>query len=206
MYEKYYKRILDVILSAFLLIVLLPLIVFLCIVLKLSIGREVFFVQKRIGYKEKEFLLFKYKSMTDQRDQNGVLLPDNVRLTRFGKFLRTTSLDELPQLLNVLKGDMSIIGPRPLLESYLPLYTQEQRRRHDVRPGIVGLAGVNGRNQQSWESKFAYDIFYVNNLSLYLDIEIFFKAIITVFCMNGVDESNETTASAFTGNNNKMGI
>lgn len=159
------------------------------------------FKQERPGLNEKIFTLYKFRSMTDERDENGELLPDSVRLTKFGKFLRSTSLDELPELFNILKGDMSIIGPRPLLVQYLPLYDEHQRRRHEVRPGLSGLAQVNGRNAISWEEKFNLDIEYVNNISFILDWKIIFLTIKKVFVREGISSDTSVTMEPFQGNN-----
>jgi len=159
------------------------------------------FKQERPGLNEKIFTLYKFRSMTDERDENGELLPDSVRLTKFGKFLRSTSLDELPELFNILKGDMSIIGPRPLLVQYLPLYDEHQRRRHEVRPGLSGLAQVNGRNAISWEEKFNLDVEYVDNISFILDWKIIFLTIKKVFVREGISSDTSVTMEPFQGNN-----
>ena len=158
-----------------------------------------FFKQQRPGKNEKIFTLYKFRTMTDARDENGNLLPDEVRLTAFGKMLRSTSLDELPELFNILKGDMSLIGPRPLLVKYLPLYNEEQRHRHDVRPGLTGLAQVNGRNAISWEKKFEYDVEYVRNLSFLLDCRILLQTVKAVFKREGISSATDATMEAFKG-------
>ena len=199
MYKRYFKRIVDVTLSMLALIMLSPLLIILFFTVRIMMGGHAIFTQQRIGYHENKFILYKFRSMKTAFDSNGELLSDDQRLTKFGRFLRRTSLDELPQLINIIIGDMSIIGPRPLLESYLPLYTSDEHRRHDVRPGLVGLAGVNGRNQQTWQSKFFYDIYYVDHISFSLDLKIFFLAIRTVLFMRGVNEESLATASQFTG-------
>lgn len=183
--------------------VLSPVFLIVAMLVKSRLGSPVIYKQQRPGYREKIFNIYKFRSMTDERDENGELLSDELRMGSFGKKLRATSLDELPQLWNIFKGDMSIIGPRPLLVSYLELYTPEQHRRHNVRPGLFGLAGVNGRNAQSWESKFRYDLEYVDNLSFRLDLEIFFRCIKTVLSHNGVSEEGTATASRFTGTEEK---
>lgn len=198
-YAKYIKRFIDIVISLLGLIILSPVMLVVAFLVGKKLGKPVIYKQQRPGYKEKIFWLYKFRSMSDARDEKGELLPDEIRLGEFGKKLRALSLDELPQLWNILKGDMSIIGPRPLLVSYLDRYSEEQHRRHDVRPGLFGLAGVNGRNAQSWESKFAYDIEYVDNISFKLDIQIFFKCIYTVLSRKGVAEEGRETASEFKG-------
>lgn len=198
-YAKYIKRFIDIVISLLGLIILSPVMLVVAVLVGKKLGKPVIYKQQRPGYKEKIFWLYKFRSMSDARDEKGKLLPDEIRLGEFGKKLRALSLDELPQLWNILKGDMSIIGPRPLLVSYLDRYSEEQHRRHDVRPGLFGLAGVNGRNAQSWESKFAYDIEYVDNISFKLDIQIFFKCIYTVLSRKGVAEEGRETASEFKG-------
>lgn len=200
-YIRFIKRLLDFILSFMGIILLSPVFLVTAILVSVKLGRPIIFKQRRPGLNEKIFTLYKFRTMTDEKDKYGELLPDEIRLTKLGRFLRSTSLDELPQLINILKGDISIIGPRPLLVSYLPLYNEEQRKRHDVRPGLVGLAGVKGRNAQSWEDKFNHDIEYVNNLSFKLDCKIFFLALYTVFNRNGVNQEGEATASTFLGDN-----
>lgn len=198
-YAKYVKRLLDILISSVGLILFWWLLILIWCIVRIKHGSPAIFVQERPGYHEKIFLLYKFRTMTNQRDQDGNLLPDEQRLTKFGKFLRSTSMDELPQLWNILKGDMSIIGPRPLLVSYLDRYTPEQHRRHDVRPGLFGLAGVNGRNAQSWESKFEYDLQYVENISFLLDVKIFIKCIFIVLGRKGVNEESVATASEYKG-------
>ena len=177
MYRKYIKRILDFILSLIALVILSPIILVIAILVRIELGSPVIFKQKRPGLNEKIFTLYKFRTMTDAKDENGNLLPDNIRLTKFGKILRSTSLDELPELFNILKGDMSIVGPRPLLVKYLPLYNKSQKHRHDVRPGFTGWAQCNGRNALSWEEKFDLDIYYVNHVSFFIDVKILFKTI-----------------------------
>lgn len=177
MYAKYIKRILDLILSLMALIVLMPLMIIIGILVRINLGSPIIFKQKRPGKNEKIFTLYKFRTMTDKRDIDGNLLPDEYRLTKFGKFLRSTSLDELPELINIIKGDMAIVGPRPLLVEYLPYYTEEEKHRHDVRPGLTGLAQVNGRNEISWEEKLKYDIEYIKEISFYSDLKIIFKTI-----------------------------
>lgn len=186
-----------------LVIILAPLIVSILIILTvmvfMKLGNPVLFCQVRPGLRGKPFRMFKLRTMVDKCDDEGVLLPDMARLTSFGRFLRSTSLDELPSLWNVLKGDMSLVGPRPLLVEYLPLYSKEQARRHDVRPGITGWAQVNGRNAISWEDKFKLDVWYVNNQTLWLDIKILFLTIKKVFKREGVSAEGEATMPKFTG-------
>ena len=176
MYAKYIKRILDLILSLMALIVLMPLMIIIGILVRINLGSPIIFKQKRPGKNEKIFTLYKFRTMTDKRDIDGNLLPDEYRLTKFGK-LRSTSLDELPELINIIKGDMAIVGPRPLLVEYLPYYTEEEKHRHDVRPGLTGLAQVNGRNTISWEEKLKYDTEYIKQISFYSDLKIIFKTI-----------------------------
>lgn len=172
MYRKYVKRILDIVISLCGIIVLSPVYLILAVLVRIKLGSPVIFKQERPGKDEKIFHLYKFRSMNDARNEKGELLPDEVRLTPFGKKLRSTSLDELPELVNILRGDMSLIGPRPLLVRYLPWYTEEERHRHDVRPGLTGLAQVNGRNALGWEERFAYDLEYVNRLSFGMDLKI----------------------------------
>ena len=198
-YEKYTKRALDMILSGGALVVLSPVLLVTAVLVRTKLGRPVIFCQPRPGKDGKIFNLYKFRSMTDQRDQEGNLLPDEVRLTKFGKLLRSTSLDELPELWNILRGDMSIVGPRPLLVKYLPLYNEEQRHRHDVLPGLTGWAQVNGRNSITWEDKFRHDLWYVNNISFALDLKILFLTVKKVFCREGISAENSATMEAFTG-------
>lgn len=186
MYAKYIKRILDFILSLIALIVLSPVLLVVAILVRIKLGSPIIFKQQRPGKDEKIFTLYKFRTMTDKKDENGNLLPDSERLTKFGKVLRSTSLDELPELVNILKGDMSIVGPRPLLVKYLPYYTEEERHRHDVRPGLTGLAQVSGRNTISWKEKFDKDIEYVNNISFFNDYSVIIKTVIAVFKHDGV--------------------
>ena len=202
MYQHCIKRIFDFILVFCTLAIIWP--IFLIITLWLYFanrGTGVFFLQNRPGKKGKFFKVIKYKTMTDERDENGNLLPDEKRLTKIGKFIRSTSIDELPQLINVLKGDMALIGPRPLLPQYLPLYSKEQARRHAVRPGITGWAQVNGRNAISWTKKFELDVWYVDHCSFLLDLKIIFLTIKKVFVREGISSDTSVTMEAFTGNN-----
>lgn len=197
MYGKVVKRLMDVIISGLSLIILSPVLLVLCVLVRVKLGSPVLFTQERPGKDEKIFKLYKFRSMTDARDEKGELLPDEVRLTKFGKLLRSTSLDELPELVNILKGDMSLIGPRPLLVRYLPYYTEEERHRHDVRPGLTGLAQVNGRNALGWEDRFSYDLQYVNNLSLGMDIKVFGMTVGKVLKRSGTLSGAEQTVADF---------
>lgn len=181
LYEKYFKRLLDIICSICALIILSPIILITFLLVYIKLGSPVLFKQERPGKNSKIFKLYKFRSMTDARDEDGKLLPDDIRLTKFGRLLRSTSLDELPELINILKGDMAIVGPRPLLVEYLPYYTKEERHRHDIRPGLTGLAQVNGRNTLTWEEKFAFDIEYVNSITFKKDVKILLKTIEKVF-------------------------
>lgn len=198
-YKKYGKRLLDLCISVPLCIVLSPIMGIIALLVAVKLGRPVLFTQNRPGYKEKIFKMYKFRSMTDERDSKGELLPDEVRLTSFGKRLRSTSLDELPELFNILKGDMSLVGPRPLLVQYLPLYNKSQRRRHNVKPGITGLAQINGRNSISWEEKFEYDVQYVETLSFRNDIDILFKTIFKVFRCEDIHSETSATMEDFMG-------
>lgn len=200
MYEKYFKRVIDFTLSLIALIVLSPILLVLVIVTAIAMKGNPFFTQQRPGKDEKIFRLIKFRTMTNERDENGEFLPDDVRLNKFGKFLRSTSLDELPELINILIGDMSIVGPRPLLVKYLPLYNDEQRRRHDVRPGLTGNAQANGRNALSWEDKFKLDIEYVDNLSFAFDVKIIFDTVKAVLKRDGISSETSATMEEFKGN------
>ena len=181
MYRKFFKRFFDIVLSGCALIVLSPVLLVVAILVRTKLGSPVIFCQERPGKDEKIFKMYKFRSMTDERDENGELLPDDVRLTSFGKKLRATSLDELPELWNILKGDMSIVGPRPLLVKYLPYYTENERHRHDVRPGLTGLAQINGRNAiANWERRFSYDVEYVERISFILDVKIILETVESV--------------------------
>ena len=199
MYRKYIKRLLDIIVSLCGIIVLSPVYLILGILVRAKLGSPVIFKQDRPGKDEKIFHLYKFRSMTDEKDENGNLLPDEIRLTSFGKKLRSTSLDELPELWNILKGDMSLIGPRPLLVRYLPRYNESQRHRHDVRPGLTGLAQINGRNTITWEKKFEYDLEYVKNLSFALDVRIFIGTVRAVLKREGISSETNATMEEFMG-------
>ncbi|QMU27343.1 sugar transferase [Adhaeribacter radiodurans] len=199
MYKNLLKRFLDFLVAISAFIVALPIFILVAICLAIANQGKVFFFQARPGKNEKVFRIIKFKTMNDLKDANGKLLPDEVRLTAVGKFVRKTSLDEVPQLLNVIKGDMSLIGPRPLLIEYLPLYNEVQKRRHEVRPGITGWAQVNGRNAISWEQKFEYDVWYVDHISFLLDIKIILLTIKKVFKSEGISQQGHATMPFFEG-------
>jgi len=198
-YAKVFKRLVDVILSGCALIVLSPVLLITAVLVRTKLGSPVIFCQERPGKNEKIFKLYKFRSMTDARDENGDLLPDEVRLTKFGKLLRSTSLDELPELWNIFKGDMSIVGPRPLLVKYLPLYNERQKHRHDVTPGLTGWAQVNGRNTLSWEDKFELDVWYTENISFILDMKIIFMTAMKVLKRDGINSETAATMEEFRG-------
>ncbi|WP_442594325.1 sugar transferase [Neobacillus sp. D3-1R] len=199
-YRKYIKRPMDFILSLLAIMVLSSILLLIAILVRFKLGSPVLFKQDRLGFNEKIFTMYKFRTMTDKRDAKGELLPDSIRLTKFGRFLRSTSLDELPELFNILKGDMSIIGPRPLLISYLPLYNDYQKRRHEVRPGLSGLAQVSGRNLISWEDKLNLDIKYVDNVSFTGDWSIIFSTLKKVFMREGINSETAATMEPFKGN------
>ncbi len=198
-YRRYFKRPLDFVLSLATIIILSPILLLIALLVRIKLGSPVIFKQQRPGMNEKIFTLYKFRTMTDERDEKGELLPDEMRLTDFGKFLRASSLDELPELFNILKGDMTIVGPRPLLIEYLPLYNAHQKRRHEVRPGLTGWAQVNGRNAISWEEKFNYDVEYVDNLSFFLDVKIIFLTIMKVLKREGINQEGRATMEPFRG-------
>lgn len=198
-YRKFVKRSMDFILSLMAIVALSPVLLVVAILVRTKLGSPILFKQKRPGLNEKVFMMYKFRTMTDERGGNGELLPDSVRLTKFGKFLRSTSLDELPELFNILKGDMSIIGPRPLLVQYLPLYNDHQKRRHEVRPGLSGLAQVSGRNAISWEDKFNLDVKYVDSVSFIGDWKIIFLTIKKVFVREGINSETAATMEPFKG-------
>lgn len=198
-YRRLFKRPLDFILSLIAITLLSPVFLIVAILIRIKLGSPIIFKQERPGLNEKIFILYKFRTMTDERDEKGDLLPDSIRLTKFGKFLRSTSLDELPELFNILKGDMSIVGPRPLLVQYLPLYNEHQKRRHEVRPGLTGLAQVNGRNAISWEEKFNFDVLYVENVSFTGDWKIISLTIKKVFVREGINSETAATVEPFTG-------
>lgn len=199
------KRIFDFIVSLIALIILSPVIGVAALFIRWKLGSPVLFKQQRPGLNGSYFLVHKFRTMTDERDDQGELLPDDVRLTSFGMLVRKLSLDELPQLVNVLKGDMSFVGPRPLLVEYLPLYNEKQARRHEVRPGITGWAQVNGRNAISWEDRFELDVWYVENRSFWLDIKILFMTVFKVFKSEGISQDGQATMSKFLGNTASSG-
>ena len=200
MYKNFFKRVIDFFASLFGLILLSPIFIIVTIGLYFANNGKPFFFQKRPGKNEKIFSIVKFKTMNDKKDENGNLLSDSERLTKIGSFVRKTSLDEIPQLINVLKGDMSLIGPRPLLIQYLPLYNETQKRRHEVKPGITGWAQINGRNAISWKQKFEYDVWYVDNISLLLDIKILFLTIKKVVVREGISQEGQATMEYFKGN------
>ena len=194
-YARYIKRILDVLLSGCALLVLSPVLLIVAVLVRTKLGSPVIFCQERPGKNEKIFKMYKFRSMSDARDETGELLPDEVRLTKFGRILRSTSLDELPELWNIFKGDMSIVGPRPLAVVYLPYYTEEERHRHDILPGLTGLAQVHGRNAISWEAKFAYDLEYLRTLSFRTDVKIIFLTVKKVLIREGIGQAEQAPES-----------
>lgn len=200
MYKSYFKRVIDFLAAVIALLIVSPIFLILIIFLAIANDGKPFFIQKRPGKNGKIFSIVKFKTMNDRKHADGTLLSDAERLTKVGSFVRKTSLDEIPQLINVVRGDMSLIGPRPLLVHYLPLYSDVQKNRHNVRPGITGWAQVNGRNAISWEKKFEYDVWYVNNISLLLDIKIVLLTIKKVFISEGINADNVATTEPFTGN------
>lgn len=200
MYRRFIKRPQDFLCALLAIIVLSPIMIITAILVRIKLGSPVLFTQDRPGKNEKIFKLYKFRTMTDEKDRDGNLLPDEVRLTSFGKKLRSTSLDELPELINILKGDMAVVGPRPLLVRYLPLYNEHQKRRHEVRPGFTGYAQVNGRNSITWEDKFDKDVQYVDNITFLGDWKIIFKTVKTVLFKEGISSDNSETMEEFMGN------
>jgi lipopolysaccharide/colanic/teichoic acid biosynthesis glycosyltransferase len=200
LYKVFFKRLIDLVVSLACLIILLPFFLVVTIVLLWINKGKPFFFQSRPGKNEKIFRVIKFKTMNDKKDKDGALLPDVKRLTAIGKFVRKTSLDEIPQLINVIKGDMSLVGPRPLLVEYLPLYNESQKKRHQVKPGITGWAQVNGRNALSWQQKFEYDVWYIDHFSFALDCKIFFLTLIKVFKSQNINAAEGVTMTAFKGN------
>ncbi len=199
MYAKFFKRLIDFLLALVGIIVLSPLLLILIVLGAIFMGGNPFFTQERPGYHERVFKLIKFRTMDNRKDANGELLPDDVRLNKYGRFLRGTSLDELPELFNILVGDMALIGPRPLLVRYLPRYNEEQRHRHDVRPGLTGYAQAHGRNSVSWEDKFAMDVWYVNHISLLVDLQIIVDTVKTVVKKEGISSESSATMEEFMG-------
>lgn len=204
MYQKFFKRLIDILCALAALLVFGWLYIIVAILVRVNLGSPVIFKQARPGKDCKIFNLYKFRTMTDERDENGNLLPDDVRLTKFGKFLRATSLDELPEAINILKGDMSVVGPRPLLCHYVSLYNEEQLRRQSVRPGLTGYAQVNGRNSLSWEEKFAMDVEYVDNISFIWDVKLIFQTVWKCIKRDGISSQNCATTEEFTGNKLEM--
>ncbi|TXD56682.1 sugar transferase [Polaribacter sp. IC066] len=200
MYKNQFKSVIDFVIAFVSLLLMGPIFLTMLVVLSYANSGKPFFFQKRPGKNEQIFKLIKFKTMNDKKDVNGVLLSDVARLTKLGVFVRKTSLDEIPQLFNVLKGDMSLIGPRPLLPEYLSLYNSKQKKRHNVKPGITGWAQINGRNAISWQKKFEYDVWYVENISFFLDVKIFFKTFLKIFKSEGINKEGEATTIKFTGN------
>ena len=198
-YRRFVKRPMDFLLSLIAIIILSPILIVVALLVRTKLGSPILFKQQRPGLNEKIFMMYKFRTMTDERDKNGELLPDQIRLTKFGKFLRSTSLDELPELFNILKGDMSIIGPRPLLVQYLPLYNNHQKKRHEVRPGLSGLAQISGRNAISWEEKFNLDIEYVDRVGFLIDWKIILLTIKKVFVREGINSETAATMEPFKG-------
>lgn len=203
-YEKYIKRALDIVLSGIAMIVLSPVMLITAILVRVNLGSPVVFCQERPGEDEIIFKMHKFRTMTDERNENGELLPDEKRLTEFGKTLRSLSLDELPELWDIFRGKMSIVGPRPLLVKYLPLYSEEQHHRHDIKPGLTGWAQVNGRNLTSWEERFEHDIYYVNHVSFLMDIKIVFATVRCVFAREGINAEGSATMEAFAGTSDAL--
>lgn len=200
LYRKYIKRLLDIICAFAAIVVFSWLYLIIAILVRIKLGSPILFKQERPGENEKIFTLYKFRTMTDKRNENGELLPDEVRLTKFGKLLRATSLDELPEAFNILRGDMSVIGPRPLLVKYLPLYSPEQHRRHEVKPGLSGYAQVHGRNTVSWEDKFKMDVWYVDHVSFFLDVKLVFQTVLKAFVkQEGINSETSATMEEFKG-------
>jgi len=197
LYRHFFKRLIDILLSFIALVVLSPVFLAIAVLVRSKLGSPIIFKQPRPGKDEKIFTMYKFRTMTNERDEHGELLPDSIRLTNIGKFLRSTSLDELPELINILKGDMSFVGPRPLSVKYLPYYNDRERLRHSVRPGLTGLAQINGRNTLNWEDRFKYDVNYVENLSFILDMSIMIRTFIKVFKREGITVRGTTEIISF---------
>lgn len=204
-YRKFGKRLFDIVASLLALLVLSPLFLIIAVLVRVKLGHPVIFKQQRPGKNEKIFTIYKFRTMTEEKDSEGKLLPDSERLTGFGKWLRSTSIDELPELINILRGDMSVVGPRPLLVEYLPLYDVQQRRRHEVKPGLSGLAQVKGRNELSWEDKFVLDVQYVDTFSFYMDILIILQTLLRVGKRQGISSKSAETMEAFSGQKKIIG-
>ncbi|WP_339251809.1 sugar transferase [Sporosarcina sp. FSL W8-0480] len=200
MYRKFFKRAIDLVVSLMAIILLSPILLLVAFLVKTKLGSPILFKQERPGLNEKKFTMYKFRTMTNEKDKNGVLLSNEDRLTGFGRFLRSTSLDELPELINVIKGEMSLVGPRPLLVEYLSLYNKEQARRHNVKPGITGWAQINGRNAVSWNEKFDYDNWYVDNYNLFIDIKIIIVTLKKVFVREGIQYNSNGDTNKFKGN------
>lgn len=198
LYERFFKRPLDFLLALCAIIVLSPILLIVGILVRVKLGSPVIFKQSRPGLNERIFTLYKFRTMTDKKDENGELLPDEIRLTKFGEWLRSTSLDELPELFNILKGDMAIVGPRPLLVKYLPYYSDQHHHRHDIRPGLTGYAQTHGRNGVSWDEKFDMDLYYVNNISVYMDFKILLDTVCVVLKRDGITQEGQATMEDFT--------
>lgn len=203
LYKNYIKQVIDFVLSLVALILLSPLFLIISVLVRLKLGSPIFFTQERPGKDGNIFLMYKFRTMTDARDEDGELLSDDIRLTRFGKALRSTSLDELPEMWNILKGDMSIVGPRPLLTQYLPLYNDHQKRRHEVKPGLTGYAQVNGRNTLDWPKRFDLDVKYIDNINFLLDCKIILQTIKKVIVKEGISSESSSTMEPFKGNKNE---
>lgn len=207
MYQKYFKRIFDLICALLAISVFSWLYIIVAILVRVNLGSPIIFKQERPGLNERIFMLYKFRTMTDKKDENGELLPDDKRLTKFGKFLRKTSLDELPEAFNILKGDMSVVGPRPLLVKYLKLYNERQKHRHDVRPGLSGLAQISGRNGLSWEEKFELDLKYTENVTFWTDIKIIYLTVISAFIKReGIAAEGQVTIGEFTGTEEQINV
>lgn len=199
--QKVIKRFFDIVIAVLALTILSPIMLIVALLIKINLGSPIFFKQKRIGKDNKEFEMIKFRTMKNTTDKSGKLLSDEERLTKFGKFIRSTSIDELPELVNILKGEMSLIGPRPLLVQYLPLYNKQQIRRHNVLPGLTGWAQINGRNALTWKKKFELDVYYVDNWSLWFDIKIFFLTFKKLFIREGINQEGQATSEFFDGKN-----
>lgn len=201
LYRRFFKRPLDIILALIAITLLSPILLVVALLVRINLGSPIIFKQHRPGMNERIFTMYKFRTMTDEKDENGEPLADSLRLTKFGEFLRSTSMDELPELFNIIKGDMSIIGPRPLLVQYLPLYNNHQKRRHEVRPGLTGLAQISGRNEISWEEKFNLDVEYIGYISFFYDWKIMFLTVKKIIIREGINQEGEATVEDFKGGN-----